>query len=58
MEYDHLLNVRDVDENQKFEDVLNEKTRYETRAWADPHVKNLELGINYCVNEILMLNNI
>mmetsp|Transcript_35679 Transcript_35679/g.55530 ORF Transcript_35679/g.55530 Transcript_35679/m.55530 type:complete len:96 (+) Transcript_35679:122-409(+) len=44
VEYDHLLNVKKVEENMDFETVLNTDTKMITPAVAEPGVKNLKIG--------------
>jgi hypothetical protein len=43
-EYDHLLNVKKVEDDMDFQSILNEKTKFITEAVAEPGVKNLEKG--------------
>jgi len=44
VEFDHLLKVKKVEEDMKFEDCLNEKTRFETICYGDPLIRNCSEG--------------
>jgi len=44
VEFDQLINVDKVEEDMKFEDCLTPVTRFATKAFADPNVKNLAKG--------------
>lgn len=41
VEYDHLIKVKKIDEDVDFMSVINENTKYKTRAVADPAIKNI-----------------
>jgi len=43
-EYDHLINVKTIEENVDFMTVLNKNPRFATHTWADPNIKNLQKG--------------
>lgn len=44
IEYDHLLKVKKVDEDMKFEDALNTQSKFDTLAYADPLIQTLSVG--------------
>lgn len=48
VEFDNILKVKKYDADDltvKFEDQVNKNTRFETNAYAEPHVKVLETGL-------------
>ena len=44
VEFDHLINVKKMEDNQKIEDVVNKNSRYETVALAEYEIINLKKG--------------
>jgi glutamyl-tRNA synthetase len=44
VEYDHLINAKKIDEDMDFMLVINEVSKYNTQAFADPNLKNLQKG--------------
>jgi glutamyl-tRNA synthetase len=47
VEYDHLITTDKIDEEalekegKTFEDIVNQNTRFVTKAFADPNIQNL-----------------
>lgn len=44
VEYDHLIDVPKIEENEKMEDHVTKQSKIITQVWADPAVKQLPLG--------------
>jgi len=44
IEYDHLCKLKKPEEDMNPEEVVNVNSKFETEAFADPNIKNIEAG--------------
>lgn len=44
VELDHLITEKKIEEDMNIEDIANKNSRFETLAYADPLIKNSQVG--------------
>jgi glutamyl-tRNA synthetase len=47
VEFDHLIKTPKVEENDKFEDLVNENSIFRNKIYTDSHVRTLPKGMNF-----------
>jgi len=48
-EFDHLIKTPKVEENDKFEDLVNEKSVFESKVYIDSHIRTLSKGMKFFI---------